>query len=315
MKHTILVLYTILHISITGISQSHLDKAKSYADSHGDTIYFPFGDISFADEVVSYDKGNPPAKEKYCNPQLSLGTPDFINSEVSGFLTLGCNGNLILKFTDNALVDIEGYDLHVFEVGSDIEPTELSISQDGKTWIKIGRISGGHASIDIAPFVKKDELFYYIQLHDLESACKKGWPGADIDAIGAMGSIPKLSIRSIVHFDFDEDILTNYARKRLDSLLNKLKLYSDYKILVLGHTDSLGSLGYNDGLSERRAHKVTDYLIKNGVVQIIKIKITTFGETKPVADNGNNIGRSRNRRVEIHISENYKYTIVDRPDK
>ena len=123
-----------------------------------------------------------------------------------------------------------------------------------------------------------------------------------------MGSIPKLSIRSIVHFDFDEDILTNFARKRLDSLLNKLKLYSDYKIVVLGHTDSLGSLGYNDGLSERRAQRVKDYLQENGVEQIIKIKITTFGETKPVADNGNNQGRSRNRRVEIIISENYKYT-------
>jgi len=67
-----------------------------------------------------------------------------------------------------------------------------------------------------------------------------------------------------------------------------------------GHTDSIGTERYNQGLSERRARAVRDYLVKKG---INPARITTrgFGETKPIADNKTRDGRAKNRRVEIRV--------------
>ncbi|TNF73269.1 MAG: hypothetical protein EP299_08455 [Acidobacteria bacterium] len=60
-------------------------------------------------------------------------------------MTLGCGGTIVLRFEDNALVDLEGPDLHVFEIGPAVEPTSLAISPDGTTWTEVGKIAGGRA--------------------------------------------------------------------------------------------------------------------------------------------------------------------------
>ncbi|MNY77910.1 Outer membrane porin F precursor [compost metagenome] len=67
-----------------------------------------------------------------------------------------------------------------------------------------------------------------------------------------------------------------------------------------GHTDSVGSDAYNQGLSERRAASVVDYLIGQGVAAE-KLSSQGFGESKPIEDNGTDAGRAQNRRVEIHV--------------
>lgn len=67
---------------------------------------------------------------------------------------------------------------------------------------------------------------------------------------------------------------------------------------VAGHTDSTGSEGYNQGLSERRAGSVAQYLRTQGVMDQRMITIG-MGEALPVADNGTASGRQLNRRVEI----------------
>ena len=69
---------------------------------------------------------------------------------------------------------------------------------------------------------------------------------------------------------------------------------------MYGHTDSTGSDAYNQGLSERRARSVADYLSSHGV-QSARIGTRGFGETQPVASNETEEGRAANRRVEIKI--------------
>jgi outer membrane protein OmpA-like peptidoglycan-associated protein len=69
---------------------------------------------------------------------------------------------------------------------------------------------------------------------------------------------------------------------------------------VAGHTDNTGTPEYNQGLSERRALSVADYISAQGV-QKVRINIGGYGETRPVASNATPEGRQENRRVEISI--------------
>jgi outer membrane protein OmpA-like peptidoglycan-associated protein len=67
---------------------------------------------------------------------------------------------------------------------------------------------------------------------------------------------------------------------------------------VAGHTDSTGTDAYNQGLSERRAGTVSQYLQSRGIIAQRMITVG-MGESMPVANNGTESGRQANRRVEI----------------
>lgn len=103
-----------------------------------------------------------------------------------------------------------------------------------------------------------------------------------------------------VLFAFDSAKLTPAAEATLDTVVEKLRGADVLAIKVDGHTDSVGSDAYNQGLSERRAASVVDYLISQGVAAQ-KLSSQGLGESKPMADNGTDAGRAQNRRVEIHV--------------
>lgn len=109
-----------------------------------------------------------------------------------------------------------------------------------------------------------------------------------------------LSDAGDVLFEFDKSNLTPAATAALDKQLDKLRAADVVTIKVEGHTDSVGSDAYNQGLSERRAASVVSYLVAHGVQQS-KISSEGFGESRPVADNATDEGRAQNRRVELHI--------------
>jgi outer membrane protein OmpA-like peptidoglycan-associated protein len=70
------------------------------------------------------------------------------------------------------------------------------------------------------------------------------------------------------------------------------------KVEVQGHTDNVGGDAYNQTLSEARARAVMDWLVKHGVAAG-RLTAKGYGKTRPVADNGSDEGRAKNRRVEI----------------
>mgnify|MGYP001586691340 FL=1 len=172
-----------------------------YHDGHGGFVYFTAGKISFADILVNQTNGDPMPEMNGGPSTIVLGEPDYDLENSKGFFTLGCGGSITVRFTDNALIDIEGSDLYIFEVGTVIEPTMLEISKDGNTWINVGEINGGRAEVDIKDFVKPGDVFYYIRLTDLKKGCKGYWSGADIDAIGAIGSVMQVNLNSSLLFD------------------------------------------------------------------------------------------------------------------
>jgi outer membrane protein OmpA-like peptidoglycan-associated protein len=106
-----------------------------------------------------------------------------------------------------------------------------------------------------------------------------------------------------VHFDFNKATLTGADKQQLDKVATKLKTEaSNVQLHVSGHTDSVGSNAYNQKLSEKRAHSVTDYLVSAGVARSAFVSVEGDGETRPVADNKTAEGRALNRRVEIKIN-------------
>ncbi len=101
-----------------------------------------------------------------------------------------------------------------------------------------------------------------------------------------------------VHFEFDSAQLTSSSRGVLDEALKILKRHPELKVEIAGHTDSVGSAEYNQGLSERRAKSVLDYLVANGA-SASNLTYKGYGESAPKADNGTKEGRAENRRVEF----------------
>jgi outer membrane protein OmpA-like peptidoglycan-associated protein len=103
-----------------------------------------------------------------------------------------------------------------------------------------------------------------------------------------------------VLFDFDSAAIRPDAERTLTDVAAVLNAEGSRPAQVDGHTDSIGSDGYNLQLSRRRAEAVVSWLAAHGVTAA-RLTARGFGESKPVADNGTAEGRQRNRRVEIIV--------------
>ncbi len=103
-----------------------------------------------------------------------------------------------------------------------------------------------------------------------------------------------------VYFDTDKHDLKEKDRLELDRFTEKIPSLTDYSIEILAHTDSRGSLSYNQALANRRAKAVEIYLTKKGVI-ISKVEARSFGESQPKFLNNNAFGRQQNRRVDIIV--------------
>ena len=103
-------------------------------------------------------------------------------------------------------------------------------------------------------------------------------------------------------FAFDSATLDPADKAKLDTIASRLRNEAPTaKLTITGHTDSVGADSYNQKLSEKRAHSVTDYLVSTGVPKGSIVGVSGAGESQPVADNGTADGRALNRRVEILI--------------
>jgi outer membrane protein OmpA-like peptidoglycan-associated protein len=109
-----------------------------------------------------------------------------------------------------------------------------------------------------------------------------------------------VQMKNDILFDTGSDALKAEGIVELNKMADILAKYSDDRVRVEGHTDSVGDAKHNQALSERRAGAVRTVLVSRGV-QESQIQIHGYGESKPIADNGTSEGRAKNRRVELHI--------------
>ena len=101
-----------------------------------------------------------------------------------------------------------------------------------------------------------------------------------------------------IQFAFGSVKFTEGTPPVLDAIVEIILKYPKSNFSVEGHTDSIGTKGFNQGLSERRANAVTSYLSSRNISSS-RLSASGLGETTPIDTNINEAGRSKNRRVEI----------------
>jgi outer membrane protein OmpA-like peptidoglycan-associated protein len=163
----------------------------------------------------------------------------------------------------------------------------------------IGAVVGGAAGAVIGAQMDKqaDELADEI-------------PGARVERVGE-GVL--VTFDSGLLFGFDSDVIEGDARSNLMNLAESLRKYPKTDVLIVGHTDSVGTASYNLQLAERRSRSAANFLASQGVDND-RFDTEGRGETEPLADNGSEAGRRENRRVEVAIfaSEEYRRELMRR---
>ncbi len=106
-----------------------------------------------------------------------------------------------------------------------------------------------------------------------------------------------------INFDFNKAKIRKSDMEHLRKAIEFIKKYPSKKIMLEGHTDSIGSERYNLKLSAKRADATKKYLVETGGVDAMSISAQGLGEERPVASNKTTAGRAQNRRVDILILE------------
>jgi outer membrane protein OmpA-like peptidoglycan-associated protein len=104
-----------------------------------------------------------------------------------------------------------------------------------------------------------------------------------------------------IYFDLNKTNINPGAAKSLDRNGMLLKDNPRIQVEIAGHADSTGSEGANQAISEKRALSVKKYLQDKYNIPDNRMTIKGYGNSKPVADNNTQEGRSKNRRVEFII--------------
>lgn len=102
-----------------------------------------------------------------------------------------------------------------------------------------------------------------------------------------------------VYFEFDSDEINPASAPWIDLVARLLERHPDWTVTIEGHTDSIGSARYNQGLSERRATTLRRELLARHAIAASKLGTRGFGATRPLEPNTTLEGRARNRRVEL----------------
>ncbi len=116
----------------------------------------------------------------------------------------------------------------------------------------------------------------------------------------ALAAQPPRPVSLLLYFQEGKDELTPDSQQVVQQIFAEIARRPAPEIVVIGHTDRVGSVPYNDALSLRRAQKVRDDLIKLGI-PADRIQVAGRGEREPLAPTEDEVQEPRNRRVEISV--------------
>ena len=299
------ILFLIFFLAIISGNNNYLfsQTGETYVVNRYESIYIPLGKISFADSIVNFKLGNPAPYKKYQDSSQALNEPNYRSYDKPDYVSIGCKGTLTVAFTDNGFMNLKGNDLYIFEVGPSKEAARIEISENGEDWIFAGNISGGKSIIDLEnQNISTKKVFYFVRIIDQKAVCRSKTAGADIDAIGAINCVIRLTLNTELLFKFDEYNLQKSADSLLLNLTNTIQKVDRATILIDGHTDSDGKENYNLDLSSKRCHSVANrlktLLLNNSNYDYL---INSYGESKPRVSNSSDHNKQLNRRVEITI--------------
>ncbi len=160
--------------------------------------------------------------------------------------------------------------------------------------------AAGYKDKEIAMAVKggTSKNLYTIELSKIEEQKK---PVTAADSVRIIDNFEEIKdqVEGIsIRFPLNRADLTPRALSILNRIIELIRDNKDVRLLIIGHTCSLGTYEANQKLSEKRAESVKKYLIGRGILPE-KISIEGYGETNPIATNNTEAGRIKNRRAEF----------------
>jgi outer membrane protein OmpA-like peptidoglycan-associated protein len=138
------------------------------------------------------------------------------------------------------------------------------------------------------------------QQQDFEKQLADQIQSGDITITRLPTDVLMVTMTAQTAFDIDSTRIKPGFEPSMNKIAQIVKKYGKTHLSLVGHTDSTGSTAYNQGLSERRAKSVHDYLLQQGIIPQ-RLAYYGMGENQPRADNATSYGRTLNRRVEIII--------------
>jgi len=126
--------------------------------------------------------------------------------------------------------------------------------------------------------------------------------GSGVNVVQTPDNQLKLEVPSDISFAVGRADINPRLRPILDQFASGLGGQANTEVRIVGHTDNTGGDALNDKLSLDRAQSVKNYIVTRGV-RADAVQVAGRGEREPVADNGTEAGRAKNRRVEIFLGE------------
>lgn len=147
--------------------------------------------------------------------------------------------------------------------------------------------------------VSRDGYLFYSENFELKDAKNSKEPVLKDVPLHAIKAGESVVLKNIF-YETDAFNLKDESKAELGKLISFLTKNQKIKIEISGHTDNVGAKVYNQSLSEKRAKAVYDYLVANSI-DTTRLTFKGYGDSKPIASNEKEEGRSQNRRTEFMI--------------
>lgn len=199
---------------------------------------------------------------------------------------------------------VEG-EYHYWDVGTREGTSEIQVFRNFQTAIKTGGFTIDYANSPDKIVAHKGNTWifidnrgdFYYQTIVTEKAMQQE---VTVDASSLSDEINKSGHVAVygIHFDTGKAAILPDSENILGEIVKVLGQDADLKLRIEGHTDNQGNAAANQALSEKRAQAVVAWLTAHGVAAA-RLSAKGLGQTKPLADNGTEEGRAKNRRVEL----------------
>lgn len=235
--------------------------------------------------------------------------------EDNQFISLPKGSYLVLQFTDNFVIDGEGADIFLKEIGPSGERASVWVSDDGVSFTYLGVARDDSVTALDLQTISYKKPVRFIKIIGMDN--NGGSPGFDLECVYALprsnmktytflsewkGNEPELRLPVkflLDRYNYTERDLTPDVLNSLIKLIEWLKQHPNLQVRVLGHCDDFGSKEFQQKETESRAKYVYDFMIKKGL-QPKQIEYIGMGSAQPLKSiDGQN--RSINRRIEIEI--------------
>jgi len=205
----------------------------------------------------------------------------------------------------NALTKhVEG-EYQYWDVGTREGTSEIQVFRNFQTALKTGGFTidyMGSPNLIVAHkgstwlFIDNKGTFYYQTIVTVKEMQQE----VTADASSLSDGIKKSGHVAVygIHFDTGKATILADSGQILGEIVKLLQQNPDLKLRVEGHTDNQGNAAANQALSEKRAQSVLAWLTAHGI-PAARLTAKGLGQTQPVADNGTEDGRAKNRRVEL----------------